>query len=380
MSLILSIMLSNKIWAYLMVVSMAIVSACRGKIDIPAEFPTPPPPEPTTPAPKLALRPDIELEEQIRAIASEARGKVGVAAVLLETGDAAMLASDEQFPMQSVYKLPIAMAVIEQVRVGKLDLDETIGVTKEDMVREGQRSPLRDANPNGGEFTIRELIRLALVESDGTASDVLMRVAGGPEEVQSYLLWFGIRDINVRNTEKEIGNDWGTQYQNGATPADAVELLRYLCAGFSSADLGNTNETEVDLPCRVENYLDQAASPVGAALRNDSGSAFLLKLMSDSTPGAKRLKGHLPKGTVVAHKTGTSGTENGITAATNDIGIIYLPNGQHVAIAVFVSDSPADEKTREAVIAKIAKAAFDKWSKAAESVQQIDFNTRHTLY
>ena len=65
----------------------------------------------------------------------------------------------------------------------------------------------------------------------------------------------------------------------------------------------------------------------------------------------------------VAHKTGTSGSRNGITAATNDIGIITLPNGKHLAIAVFVSDSPADEKTREEVIAKITKAAWDKWSK-----------------
>jgi len=50
----------------------------------------------------------------------------------------------------------------------------------------------------------------------------------------------------------------------------------------------------------------------------------------------------------------------GITAATNDIGIITLPNGRHLAIAVFVSDSPTDEVTREGVIARIAKAIWDK--------------------
>ncbi|MEO6052027.1 MAG: serine hydrolase, partial [Pyrinomonadaceae bacterium] len=53
----------------------------------------------------------------------------------------------------------------------------------------------------------------------------------------------------------------------------------------------------------------------------------------------------------------------GITAATNDIGIIWLPNGKHVAIAVFVSDSPADEKIREGVIANIAKVVWDRLSK-----------------
>jgi len=80
--------------------------------------------------------------------------------------------------------------------------------------------------------------------------------------------------------------------------------------------------------------------------------------MTESKPGAKRLKG-LPEGTVVAHKTGTSGTENGITAATNDIGIVTLPSGKHLAIAVFVSDSPADDSIREGVIARAAKLVFD---------------------
>jgi beta-lactamase class A len=77
----------------------------------------------------------------------------------------------------------------------------------------------------------------------------------------------------------------------------------------------------------------------------------------------KRLKGMLPAGTPVAHKTGTGGTRDGVTSATNDVGIITLPNGKHIAIAVFVGDSRADEETREAVIARMAKAAWDTWNK-----------------
>jgi beta-lactamase class A len=96
---------------------------------------------------------------------------------------------------------------------------------------------------------------------------------------------------------------------------------------------------------------------------SEGSQALLLKLMIESPTGAKRLKGLLPAGTVVAHKTGTSGTQRGITAATNDIGIITLPNKRHVAIAVFVSDSPADAATREEVIAKVARAVWDEWSR-----------------
>jgi len=86
------------------------------------------------------------------------------------------------------------------------------------------------------------------------------------------------------------------------------------------------------------------------------------QFLTNVVTGPNRIKGLLPKGTVVAHKTGTGGTQNGVTSATNDIGIIYLPNGKHLAVGVFVSDSPADDKTRDAVIARIAKAAWDKFA------------------
>ena len=316
------------------IIVAALFAACSYNTDIPTEFPTPQPPPSAAPLPKLDLKRDAALEKQFAEIAKDAKGKVGVAAVMLETGDAALLNADGHYPMQSVYKLPIAMAVMDEVRKDNHSLDEQIGVTKDDYVRQGQASPLRDKNPNGGVFTLRELIRLALVESDGSASDVLLRVIGGPTAVQSYLSQIGVEDMKVVNTEKELGKDWETQYQNWATPTAAVEVLRSLRDKW-------TPETE----------------------NQDRKELLLISFMLDAATGRHRLKGLLPRDTAVAHKTGTGGTKDGITGATNDIGIIYLPNGKHLAVAVFVSDSPADEKTREAVIARIAKAAWDKWSK-----------------
>jgi beta-lactamase class A len=290
------------------------------------------------PTPKLADSPvartvdqrNQELQNQLSQIASTAKGKVGVAAVVLETGETVSLKPSDHFPMQSVYKLPIGMAVMKQVDAGKIKLDQKVSVTKRDFVRVGQHSPIRDQNPNGVEITVSDLLRYAISESDGTASDVLMKLAGGPEAIQAYLTELKITDMIVLNTEKEIGQDWQTQYRNWASPEAAVSLL---------------------LALQERRGL------------SESSQSLLLRFMTESTPGAKRLKGLLPVGTVVAHKTGTSGSQNGTTAATNDIGIIALPNGEHFAIAVFVSDSPADEATREGMIAKIAKAVWDEWSK-----------------
>jgi beta-lactamase class A len=274
---------------------------------------------------------DAEFQTQLDQIASAARGRVGVAAVVLETGEALYLNPRYHYPMQSVYKLPIGMAMMKQVDAGKIKLEQKVRVTKSDFVRAGQHSPIRDKNPNGAELTVSELLRFAISESDGTASDVLMKLAGGPQAVQTYLTELKITNMIVLNTEKEIGQDWQTQYRNWASPEAAVALLRALHErrGIS-----------------------------------ESSQTLLLKFMTESTPGAKRLKGLLPDEAVVAHKTGTSGMEKGITAATNDIGIITLPNKRHLAVAVFVADSAETEATREEVIAKIARALWDRYGSA----------------
>lgn len=267
------------------------------------------------------------LVEQIGNLAALTKGHVGMHAIILENGETvASLHSRDRFPMQSVYKLPISMAVLKQVDDGKIKLEEKIRISRAEYLGQRFHSPIRDQYPGGTEMTISELVRFALSESDGTASDILMKVAGGSTPVQMYLAGLPVPDMIVLNTEKELGQDWQVQYRNFATPEAAVALLRVLYEGRG---------------------LSRASQQL------------ILKYMIASTPGAKRLKGLLPAGTIVAHKTGTSGTEKGITAATNDIGIITLPSGRHLAIAVFISDSPAAEATREGVIAQIAKAVWD---------------------
>lgn len=307
---------------------------------VPTEFAKELPRLAATPLPKLNLRHDTLLESQFAEIAAQAEGRVGVSAVLLETDDTAELNGDAQFPMQSVYKLPIAMTVLYADAHGGVPLSKKVAVTPSDFVRAGVRSPIRNEFPQGGEFTIRELLAQAISESDGTASDVLLQLAGGPSGVMNYLTQLGIRDMTVADSEKTIFRDWDTQYRNSASPRATVELLRALQFGAGIAP-----ETRGEL----------------------------LYLMKSSGPGHRRLKKLLPKDVEVAHKSGTGGTKavqmpspgpspQIIASSTNDAGIIYLPNGKHILIAVYVSDSTAPGFIREKTIAEISKAVWDRWS------------------
>jgi beta-lactamase class A len=275
------------------------------------------------------IRQPVSLSDQFAGIAAGSGGRLGVFAQVIESGDSAGLNDAERFPMQSVYKLPIAMAILDQVDRKSLTLNEKVSLSATDMVP-GLHSPMRDRHPRGGiDVSVRELIRAAIVDSDGTASDILLRLAGGAPRVTAYLRGLGVRNMTVATTERAMSKDPKVQYENYSTPRAAVDLLKALYAG-------------------------RGLSPAARSL--------LLQDLANSTPGPLRIKGLLPPGTAVAHKTGTDGTRDGRTAATNDIGIVTLPDGRHLALAVFVRDSTAGLVPREAAIANAAKAAWDHWT------------------
>ena len=154
--------------------------------------------------------------------------------------------------------------------------------------------------------------------------------SGGTAKVNSYLRALGIHEMVIATPEKPMGFDEMVQYRNWATPTALGHLLKSLQQG-------------------------RGLSP--------SSRKLLLSWMINSPTGPARIKGMLPPGTEVAHKTGSSGTRNGLTRTTNDVGIIRLNDGRHLALAVLISDARADERSRDAVIAKIARATYDCWSK-----------------
>ncbi|HEV7499245.1 MAG TPA: class A beta-lactamase [Vicinamibacteria bacterium] len=267
------------------------------------------------------------LQVDLAAIAKDADGRLGAAVLVVETGETVSVHGDGHFPMQSVYKAPIGMAVLHEVDEGHLQLDAPIHVAPSDLVPRAMHSPLREKNPHGDvDVPLRELLRLAVEESDGTASDVVLRVLGGKPKAQAYLSSLGIEDLRIATTEAEMGRDARVQYQSWATPREAVRWLAALQQG-------------------------KGLTPASREL--------LLGWMRTTKTFPTRLKGRLPAGADVAHKTGSSGSRNGFTPATNDIGILTLPDGRHLAVAVFLSDSKADEAARDATIAKVARAAWD---------------------
>ena len=150
------------------------------------------------------LGPDLD------RIARETDGTLGAAVRLVETGETVVLNGDGRFPMQSVYKAPIGMAVLHEVDAGRLSLDAPIRVEATDLVPSGMHSPLRDAHPKGGvDVPLRELLRLSVEESDGTASDVLNNAVSMRRRASRSALPFGRRARSSMAANADGIMTWG---------------------------------------------------------------------------------------------------------------------------------------------------------------------------
>ncbi len=264
---------------------------------------------------------------KISLIDRMAKGLLGVAAIDLSNGDTLTHHGDAHFPMQSVYKLPVALAVLDRVDKGTMSLAQTIHVPRADL-RPDTWSPLRQLYPAGDvDLPLDTLLKYTVSYSDNNGCDILFHLLGGTSVVNRYVHALGFDNISIVATEFEMAQGADVQYRNWSSPRAMAELLKSFHNG---------------------------------KLLSERSQRFLWELLINTNTGPNRIKGLLPAGTVVGHKTGSSGVDDhGRAAATNDVGIVVLPDGRSIALAVFLSDSEASEEQRDNVIASVARAVWN---------------------
>jgi beta-lactamase class A PER len=265
------------------------------------------------------------LKEQIERIVTGKNATVGVAVWGPDDLEPLLVNPFEKFPMQSVFKLHLAMLVLHQVDQGKLDLNQSVRVRRSEVLQNTWAPIMKEYQ--GDEFSVplQQLLQYSVSYSDNVACDLLFELVGGPAALHAYIQSIGIKETEVVANEAQMHADDQVQYKNWTSMQGAAQMLRMF----------------------------QQNSQL-----SDRSHALLWKWMVETTTGPERLKGLLPVGTVVAHKTGTSGIKAGKTAATNDVGVIILPDGRPLLVAVFVKDSTESERINEAIIAQVAKMAY----------------------
>ncbi len=262
---------------------------------------------------------------RLAELVSGTDARVGVA-VISGGGDTLTVGGGERFPLLSVFKFHQALAVCDCLRQSGLPLDMPLEVAAAELERDTW-SPLRDEFPSGGRFTVRELLDYTLLYSDNNACDILFARICGMAQTSQYISSLGIEDFCIECNEKMMHEDIMNSYRNWTCPLSAARLLETF---FAMRD-------------------------------NDDYSGYVWDTMSSCRTGAGRIPKYLAAaGAAVAHKTGTGDVrKDGRIIAVNDIGVILLPGGGHVSLAVFVRDAACGMDRCEEIIAHVAKAVID---------------------
>ncbi|MEY4722266.1 MAG: class beta-lactamase, partial [Pseudomonadota bacterium] len=178
----------------------------------------------------------------------------------------------------------------------------------------------------GQSMTARELIELAIIRSSNPATDALLAVVGGPQAVNRWIRNAGIGEMRIDRDIATLVRDDGVidpatkiDARDSATPKAMLRLLTGLHRG---------------------EWL------------SDASRAVLLNAMARCETGKRRIRGQLPEGARVAHKTGT------LSNTASDVGFIHTPDGRTMAVAIYVTGQ-GGKPNRDARIATIARTIYD---------------------
>jgi len=301
-------------------------------------------------------------ERLLERLAQPVGAELGFAMRHIETDYFRSVRGEERFPMASVYKLPIAVEVLARAKEGALPLDRVVRLTPADLrLGLGNDEVERLVGETGHDFTIGELLERMLIDSDNASSDALLALVGA-DAVTRRMAELGSPGIRVDRPEVALLLDYIGVSSDPPAEGWSLEALtqRYRSAGpeqrkrAQQAFLRDPRDTAtpnamVDLLSRIQR-------------REVPRAEALLDLMARCKTGARRLRGDLPEDAVFAHRTGTSDTTGGSTAATNDVGILTLPDGGgHVAMAAFLRMARGTMEERELVLARIGRAVFERY-------------------
>jgi beta-lactamase class A len=297
------------------------------------------------------------LEHRIQELAKAARGVVGVGIIHLETGREVYLNPKEVFSTGSTRKLPIAVELMMQVNEGKLRLDSMVSLQPHQIHPASGLIPVRLTAP-GISLSLYNYLRLMIEVSDGTATSAIIRAIGGPEVVTERMRRLGFPSIVIgRETDRMMADFEGLDTLPAPGP-HYRERFYEMVERVPAERREQAHEAFYRDPWEKTTPYDMArllARVWRGELMSRQNTETLLQVMYNLSGGEARLKGLLPLGTPVAHKTGSIGK------TTNDVGIIDLPDGAgHVLVAVYIKLSDVPESPdRERVIAEIARSAYD---------------------
>jgi beta-lactamase class A len=309
-----------------------------------------------------------ELQATLDRIAAGYREPVGIAVADVTSGWTAQVSGGETFPQQSVSKLWVALAVMQAVDERRLSLDQTVVMHDDDRSVFYQPLASRIRGPNGLPITMADLLRHALIESDNSANDMLIREVGGAGVVTQNIADKHLAGLAVGGTERDVqtrtaGLEWKPEYGRTWIFKQARERLPDDARDQALANY-LANPPDGATPTGIVTALSELKR---GELLSRASTDFMLGLMGEARTGQLRLRAGMAPGWSLAHKTGTGPDWRGASVGINDVGLMTAPDGHTYAVAVMVRQTSQPPSARHRLMAGVARAVESYWALAGHS-------------
>lgn len=252
--------------------------------------------------------------------------RVGVAAIC---GTDTIVVNDcDDYPLMSVFKLHIALALLERAEQGLISVDSVVAVPY-GRLRPDTYSPLREiAAGRDTMLSVHELMRYSMGRSDNNACDILIDLCGGVAAVENAVRRLAADEVTVlTETEESMHADVLRSYNNHTSPLVLCSLMKSLYEG---------------------------------RLLDGERTECVKALLGGSTTGRDKIAAGIPAGSFLGHKSGLSDrTPDGVLMASADVAAFSMPDGRPVYLAVMVKDSREPDEEINKVFGEVARIVYE---------------------
>lgn len=271
------------------------------------------------------------LEQKLYSILDTLEGKVGIYFEDIQTGEKISINPDRVFSAASTVKVPLVSFLFQKVSEGKISLNDIIDLSEENRV--GGTGIIKNLDKRY-KPTVLDLATLAIIVSDNAATNQLVDLVGGLEDITKYCESIGLTSTKFQRKmmdmkAKAAGKD------NFTTARDMGNILVKLArkqivsenASKQIIDIMKSQQLRSKLPAYIPAI--DTSDPADHHMKIDTGTVM------------------------VANKTGD------LDRVQHDVGIFILPGNNYYVLTMFTSDLLADSEGIRA-IAEVSKVVYEE--------------------
>lgn len=258
------------------------------------------------------------MQTQLAVLEKSANGRIGVYVINTQDNSILQYRGTELFPMCCTAKVVLISAVLKRSETDKNLLQQKIFYTQSDLE---SWSPVTKNHVADG-MTIKDLCAAAIIYSDNTAANLLLKKIGGVQAVDQFARSIGDNQFNLVRTFGPEATSIPGDPRDTTTPQAMAQTYEKLVLGSALAE-----------PQRE----------------------LLNTWMHETVTGKQRIHAGIPADWVEADKTGT-GSGYG---TTNDVAILWPPKHPPIVLVVYFTQHDKNADKREDVVASAARIVVD---------------------